>query len=307
VDSYSYILKEMTLSATDKVNIEEKEFIRIRDATNCLSGALAIEESYEILISNYLDFEKELLSITCEYMIGRGSGYSNMFDARLNLNRRIVNLLTSSKLYLEHWRSHIANCISDLTQINKQVENIKSYIGNEYDNSFEYRFMENLRNHVQHAGLAIHSGEHGGFWSLTNENTKDKLEYRTAIFAHKDRLRLNKRLKQSVLNEMPDKVNLAFSSRSYVNCLSNIHERIRYILNPYILSSRDIISNNISIYTKHTNNNSIALAACKVSNTEVVEYFYLLLDWDDIRLSLVERNKNIKNLASSYVTGCAVR
>lgn len=111
---------------------------------------MAIEEKYELIISNYLELEKDSLSISSSNMLRRSYNYSDFFDVRSTFNRRIVNLLTSTKLYLDQIYQHVKVCNLDLANIIKQKTN------KEYDSVFEYRFMEALRNHVQHHGLAVH-------------------------------------------------------------------------------------------------------------------------------------------------------
>lgn len=63
-------------------DIGENKFNKLKQAKNCLSAALAIVEKYELLLSNYLDLEKECLSVTTDYMVRTSTDYFKFFDIR---------------------------------------------------------------------------------------------------------------------------------------------------------------------------------------------------------------------------------
>ncbi|MDZ7643233.1 MAG: hypothetical protein U5K76_02735 [Woeseiaceae bacterium] len=90
-----YILIKAVLGQMPQLDIDETRYKALEAARDVLSNALAIEEKYEIVIANYLDFEKELLDKAVGNM-ARGLGdYGDFFELRLDLNKRLVNLLTS--------------------------------------------------------------------------------------------------------------------------------------------------------------------------------------------------------------------
>lgn len=114
---------------------------------------MAIEENYELLLSNYLDLEKECLNVAVDYMVRTSTDYTDLFNIRLAFNRRIVNLLTSTRLYKDQIQKYIGACTPNDKNILKRVKKLFS----DEEDCFEYRFMEALRNHVQHSGLAVRS------------------------------------------------------------------------------------------------------------------------------------------------------
>ena len=149
-----YVLTRVSIDNKIEIDITRDDFEQIRSASNVLANALTIEEHYEILISIYLDLERELLNISIETLIKMPTGCNDFFEPRLECNKRIINLLTASRLYL-YTLDTLAKEISNYDpDINCRVKKLKS---REYDENFEYRFMEALRNHVQHRGLAVHS------------------------------------------------------------------------------------------------------------------------------------------------------
>ena len=62
-----YVLRKAVIGNVPEIGISESEYLEFQKARNTLSNALEIEEKYEIVISNYLDFEQEILNATTKY------------------------------------------------------------------------------------------------------------------------------------------------------------------------------------------------------------------------------------------------
>jgi len=299
-----YTVRVWAMGPYPEVDIDKEKFDELKKARNCLSGALAIEEKYELLLSNYVDLEKECLDASTDYMVRNTAGYGGFFDIRLAFNRRIVNLLTSTKLYIDQIQQHVKACVCNENDIENKI---KSFFSTEYDNNFEYRFMEALRNYVQHRGLAVHSTTTGG--KLMSHEEREGIEFKTSLFTHKSEVEGDKAFKKQVSNEMPEKVNLIYAARVYVGSISKAHCEIRGLLKSESEKSRNIILNTIKGYEKINNGKSIGLSAiCSIPKEpidETVERIPLLLDWDDIRINLIKKNTKMDNLGKRYVSGAA--
>lgn len=293
----------MVLSSNFELDINESEYLLLKLSKDCLLGAFSLEEKYDLLISNFLELEKECLNITCEQMINNQDSYSDMFDIKVRLNRRVVNLLTSCRLYVDHYSQHVKACLFE----DPKLLITKALFSREYDCCFEYRFMEALRNYVQHRGLAVHSVNLVQDW--TTPTKKDgELEHNLSFFTHRDDVISDASFKRAVANEMPDKVNLLLASRTYISSISKIHGEIREKISSNVTRSREVISEKIKLFKEKSNGNSICLAALKVDKAkenEVTERINLLLDWDDVRLSLTNKNKTLYSIRQSYVSSRA--
>jgi len=55
---YPFFLREMTYGEHPEVAIEKEDFERIRRAKQVLIAAKSIEEKYDGLMENYIEFEK---------------------------------------------------------------------------------------------------------------------------------------------------------------------------------------------------------------------------------------------------------
>ncbi|EIZ1345069.1 hypothetical protein MOU86_004586 [Vibrio parahaemolyticus] len=291
-------LKTWALGSFPEIEISNEQFQSLYQSAEVLKATMAIEEKYELVISNFLDLEKDSLAVSSDYMVRRSNNYSEFFDIRSTFNRRIVNLLTSTKLYIDQIQQHVKICNPELTAC------VKNEFSKEYDTLFEYRFMEALRNYVQHRGLAVHLVSHPAKWI---EDDESLLEFQTKIYTQKTNLEGDKAFKKSVALEMPDKVELILSSRKYISAISRVHSFIRSNIDTVVKSSRDLIESTINQYQDINDGESIGLCAVSFEADgrldNIIERVPLFLSWDDVRIELTNRNRCISNLEKRYVSG----
>jgi hypothetical protein len=76
-DGMRYVLRKAVLGKVPEIEITEENYLALQDARKVLANALAIEEKYEILICNYLEFEKQILNDTVYCMVRDNTGYSD--------------------------------------------------------------------------------------------------------------------------------------------------------------------------------------------------------------------------------------
>jgi len=107
-----YILRIGALGKFPEVIVDHERCKRLKSLWKLLTEALAIEEKYEIVITNFLELEKESINASVSEMIRNHVEYGDFFDIRLALNIRLVNLLTSVRLYVdqltETWSQNIS-------------------------------------------------------------------------------------------------------------------------------------------------------------------------------------------------------
>ncbi|PSW91239.1 hypothetical protein [Photobacterium iliopiscarium] len=297
-----FFVKQMILAPTVALRIDESEFEKLKLSREILLSAKAIEEKYDLLISNFLELEKEILSQLAEHMIFSQFSYQDMYNLRSVLNRRVANLLTSTRLYYDQIEKHVRTCMKGENKFGKEV---KAYFCDEYDTNFEYRFMEALRNHVQHYGLAVHSLSLPSKW--VGENESKQMINQLKINSTKDELSQNKEFKSSVFSEMPEKVELTKAIRIYIGCFSNVHKRIRDLINFNVSLSRADIEDVIHRYKEVNAGDAIGISAYSVEEDDPssmpIDKISILLDWDNVRLNLNEKNQSSKNMSKWYVSG----
>jgi len=291
-DQEAYSLHALVLEKNPDLPLSKEDFHKFRKAKSCLNSALALEENYDILISNYRELEIETLSMAVSDMTVMKHEHEDFFDIRKSLNRRTINLLTATRMYLDQYPKHIKRIGIDPTEIKKVAS--KSY-----DDFFEYRFMEALRNHAQHSGLAVHGITAGGRW-LPKPEAK-KLEFSMTPYALKSALE-GSSFKKSVLSECPEKIAILHAARIHIGGISAVHKKARELTFESVKEARSLFQDAISRHEIEAKKRYPGLSAIMKVNGSVIEKIPLLLEWDDIRKRLTERNYPIENLAKRFVT-----
>lgn len=281
-----------------QLDIDEERYESLNVARHVLSNALAIEEKYEIVIANYLDFEKELLDKAVGNM-ARGLGdYGEFFQLRLDLNKRLVNLLTSGRLYIDQLGRHVCQCAYDKKSTKQIVERL---FAAQYDAHSEYRFMEALRNYVQHRGIAVHVTKLGA--NKTEKDGEFEIEFSVNPASLREVLAEDAKFKKSVLDEIPERIDLKATVRQYIESLNIVHLAARKLIEDEVDKARKVIEKAQSDYAVIYSDSLTGLSAWKMGEEGLKEEgFPLLLDWDDVRLKLLKKNGKLNNLRKRYVS-----
>src|SRR6266480_7935562 len=120
------------------VKISEERFVEIDRADRGLKEILGVEEKFHVLMENYAEFEEALYKEAFKTVIFSVSEESNML-ARHLISRRLLNLLSSAKLYLDtlpqHGKRIFENKIGNFSKL-------RSCAAQAYDSSLGYRVME---------------------------------------------------------------------------------------------------------------------------------------------------------------------
>jgi len=291
-----YQLTLAILGPRQELEIDKERFDLLKGARHTLIEAFALEEKYEILISNYLELEKQVVCQAVEAQFRTRSEYSEYFEFRMAFNVALVNLLTSARLYVDQFPRHVRNCLVD----ESQLALAKSWLKQTYDNVFEYRFMEALRNHVQHNGIPLH------WWSVGEERTDKGLrEFGILLCAEKKRLAEDMDFKKTVLAECGEKVDLLVATRVYMQSLSEIHTRARDAISNSVEKARLAIQEEQARYqssSSSTKDSLLCLEAQAVENDRTVERVPLLLQWDDVRKKLQIKNSLLRDISNSFAS-----
>jgi hypothetical protein len=266
-----YLLRMQVIEVVPEIELTEDEFRELKEAHNILSAGSAIEEKFEILLSNYLELEKEALNLSAEQMVRLEMSYERMFEARATINRRMINLLTTTKLYVDHLPHHTNEIIGE-----EKTREITRFLSREYDTHFEYRFMEALRNYVQHRGFPAHAISFPSSW---REAKRRDMVFSFEFSALKHLLLEDKKFKKSVLDDAQDKIDLKASSRSYLECLGRVHKSVRELVAPALDAARAKIETAIARYGTIHQGRTLGLAAIQQSDGyQTVESVPLLLE-----------------------------
>ncbi|WP_157670597.1 hypothetical protein [Chitinibacter sp. GC72] len=292
-------LRQNVLGTVPKLPITDEQFKAAAAARTVLSAAFALEESNDLLIGNYVEFEQELLMAAASNSVRRLNEYHDFFELRSTINRRVVNLLTATRLYLDQTPQRLTDCAT--TPENARIE-FKQRTHHHYDATFGYRFLEALRNHVQHCGLAVHRLSQSQKW--VGEDETRVLELSIQPFTERQHLE-NNNFKKAILSEMPEQVALTLVIREYLQCIGDLHQLVRDHFSEKVKAARQTIEEHLCRYAEQNNGSVVGLTAFNTSPEGIQETIPILLDWDDVRLKLVARNSRMTSLGRHVVTGRA--
>jgi len=274
-----FVLRTNTFDCCEEILLTEDEFQQCKSSKDKLSTMFAIEEKFHIIVNNYIDFEKSVLNISLLTEINRGGYYQEFYEFKSELNTKIINILTSIRLYMDSIETHVQEILHD----EKIKPLVKSYKSEEYDTKFQYRFMEAFRNYLQHSGTAVHRLSLKGSWN------EDRTRRNQFIELHAQKEFLDSKFKASILKEMPDEIDVKDCVRNYIDSVGIIHSKIRKLVLSEIDAARENLENMHTRYKQQYDVNTVSLSVIYFENGEKHEEVPILLEWDDVRIKLQKK------------------
>ena len=157
-----HIITRYAIGKFPRVRITEKRFMEINNSLKNLEHLYYIEEIFDVLIENIIELEQDIANSLARHMIGMNFSRDDFNKTRRHaFNRRILNLLTSTKAYLDYTPSHLNKIFSSSYPNSRYFEKLASY---QYDNILGYRVMEAMRNHAQHSAFLTHAITFSNRW-----------------------------------------------------------------------------------------------------------------------------------------------
>lgn len=223
-----YGLARMVLGSGAFLRITEDQFDKLLAFRDIIVNSIYIEEKFDLLIENAKELEIEIINIATSSYLFHGKEHKDFHIEGNTLNRRMANLLTSCRLYIDHIDHHLSD-LHKITQID--IDSVGKFKAEQYDQHFGYRFMEALRNHVQHRGLPInYTSYHDEKKKVDNET---KFFVSLSLYMNTDEIVSNKKVKKSIREEVVEygkKIDIMPLAREYVDCIWKIHEHVRSTL-----------------------------------------------------------------------------
>lgn len=212
---------------------------------------------------------------------------------RAGFNRRTLNLLSASRLYLDQYSQW-------LKEVGAKPESVRNLSHKLYDAHFEYRFMEALRNHVQHVGHAVHGVNYDSKW--LPPTTRERMQFSVSPYVSKKSLAADAGFKPTVLAECPDSVPIIPAAHIYVEALSKLHQEVRSLSDPVATTSRALVQSAITRHAEAAQEKIPGLTAIALDGARITQEVPLFLEWDDVRLKLASKNRTLSALGKSYVS-----
>jgi hypothetical protein len=297
----------MVIGSTPFLTITRDEYDSIKTARDGLLQIFYLEERFDLLIGNYLDLETGLLDSAAHWMIHGAFEYSWFQTQRNLIVRRIVNLLTACRLYLDQ-TSHQIPEIPGATA--KDAEAFKAFCSKEYDLCLGYRVMDALRDFVQHRGYPFHAISFPS--KRVRSSSGDEFMVTVTPYMEPQYFRADGKFKPKVLAEIEaagSKIDIKPLIRDYVEALSRIHNNLRDLLKDRTTSWETTYRGAITRFrTAHPDEPHPGLAAVEHADDETLDHeVYLFDDPIDHRERLARGNGRVPKLSRFYVTGAVVQ
>jgi hypothetical protein len=285
----------------NRIEIREPEYQLLRDATTRLLRVLILEEKLDVLLSNHLELESDILNISLRDAL-LSEALDDKFHAnRILLNRRLVNLLGSCTAYRDCALSSIGSLLPEQPTA---IELLKSALRSHYDGNLAYRVMDAMRNFVLHHGFPVHKVS----YSLAVHETepRNRISNNISFFASALQLREGK-FKTKILNELEaidDAVDLKPLVRDYVQCLLTTHGELRTKLDGEIARWEACVREAIKRFSSEFPEVvGVELLSCiTYLGSELQGEFRVNLSTMDRRHTLSQRNRGFANYGKRFVT-----
>jgi hypothetical protein len=302
VGSRKFGITEIFLSCDWFIEITKARFDEIGLARQQVLVGLYLEEKFDMILENYAEIGRELLSIALRESLFRNFEQGNI-DRRV-VNRRLMNLLATARLYVDHYNFADVDVIPNLCTESRGIKSA------EYDSSPAYRIMESLRNYAQHrdvliANITYHSDR---------ETDPALLRWTIAISIDYERLRVDQEfnLKEGTLQELEPlrdeqgRVNAMPIVREYVQSLGRVHERIRSTIADALSAADSVLRDVRTQATAIESPEKGSLVSLSIVDRDHEgldhERHWVSVDLIDRRLELERKNKHLGSIASRYVS-----
>ncbi|MDE0075422.1 MAG: hypothetical protein OXR82_12400 [Gammaproteobacteria bacterium] len=301
-----YVLTRRVLGKQPKISIDARRYAALSEAMRIQRAALEIEEKFDLVVANYEELEREILTLTLTHAVRDDFTWASMSSDRLLLGRRLVNLLTTCRLYVDQ----VTHSVSRSATTGCTREQAERVFRDQYDGNLAYRIMDALRNHVQHRSLAI-VGITYGCSRAREEATQSLLEFTLSLTLNLEALREDRRFKQRTLEELENlpqkRRDVILFVRQYLESLGRAQEQLRELLATAVERADADVHSALAEWktVSDTSTGLVALKRCDRPSSD--EYVAVTGNLRARREELVASNRSLANLASSFISSARPR
>ncbi len=284
-----------TLLSPSFLEISAAEFSAVKKGMEKLHALLKLTENYEMVVESFKDFEQAKFSEELRSTLYRREDYQWTYHCRLALNTRLYGYLSSASYFNDS-----ANKILKKLLSREEIEQFKKKRSEIADSTWGYRFSESLRNYALHYATPIHIIGFGMRWDGDLASEDAHLVRNMQLSIPKQALQNDRVFQNSVLEGLPDPVNILAAIRSHMEGVWMLHTYLTEKLSATATTSRENINR---VLQSFPDKKISYLKAMHESSGTIVEEFPILLKWDDVRIARIKKLGNLKNLSKSYISG----
>lgn len=243
-----YEIRRLILGSIASVTIDGADYESLHRAREGLSGLLAIEEKYDLLVRSYVSFERVIHELALSNLMFSESSWSDFIDHMQAVNLELMSHLAMCRTYVDHVPQNLNGVFGPSSS---QAEQFKEATSHEYDAVLGYRVFYALRNYVQHCGLPVHSLTFSSRWLRDGENA----DCVHAVEPYLSTVALAKEggFKSKVLAELHgigEKVDIRPLVRENMSSFGRLHKLVRLTVNSQSKDWDTDIEEAINCYSK---------------------------------------------------------
>ena len=227
------------------IGLSKEEYDKLLISTSKIGDIYRYADMFSITRWNYEDLVNTIRTYL-QAFIQKDANFLTARDISLDINKDLLNVLTSFRFYLDYMDKHLG---SDFGKTSELASKFGNYCSNEYDNNLSYRLVYHLRNYAQHKGFVVNSINFGKF--LDKENQAQVKHYLKTNISRNDLLEdksFKKELKAEIEN-FPEEIDLMEHISKWMNSLARIHNQITHEIVPTALEDAKVIQNYLSRLT----------------------------------------------------------
>ena len=299
----AHALARMVIGSPSEVRLTETEYEELKVARDAVLELLFAEEKYDLVVQNYLEFETELLGTTVQNILTNATDWQWFQSKRGLLNRRLVNLLSAARGYIDHF-GHVVHVL--FGRDSPRALASMAQLSRHYDSCLGYRVLDALRNYTQHRGFPIHALELSS--KLLESEPRNRFKFGIAVYTKTSYLREEKKFKAAVLEELDNlggRVDLKPLVRDYVAALAESHESLRVDLTDSVALWEGSIEAAIERFrSAFPSEPSLkGLAAVVIDGQRRTGEVPLFSEFIQYRRHLALKNSGLKRLGVFYASG----
>jgi len=223
-----YAITKLVLESGLFIDITEDEYKALKKARGFLFEALYLEQKFDLVTEDFIEYEMTLLSYAASHMMFSNLDYMRLQNEVNNINRRLVNLLSACRLYLDHCVHHLSSIYGSKSD---KVAAVIEQKNTEYDSNLSYRVLEALRNYVQHRGFPVQSVTYNA--DRIEDGDRWQTLFSITPYIKTKELEADEKFKKTVLDELKklgEEVDIKPLIREFVSSIGNVHKKVREIL-----------------------------------------------------------------------------
>jgi hypothetical protein len=296
-----YGISPFRFTQDDVIDMAEEEYSELVTAKGALVAMIGVEQKFDLLLENYADYERELLTLSLHQVLHRDLHWQGFQEDLAVVTRRLANLLSAARLYVDQIKHDLSSAFGPGHTVTGTISRKTS---EQYDARLGYRVMETLRNIMQHRSLPVHQLSYPSNREETPSGPRHRI--RTVPSLSVARLR-DANLKASVVSELEAKgeyVPLTPLVREYIEGLGHVHEALREVAEPQItLWDSTLASVQTRAAARWGGGDERAFLAVQINDSgQLVASVQVFTELTKYRRTLEQKNSVLANLARRYVS-----